>query len=121
MIEFSSPSIASAREIAPSTSSAGLASPDLTRSACAVASMPARSSAIAETVSGALEEMLETDDERLVEVGDAPHREEHPRHEAGAIERVVADGERLSLAPEDDLLVSDETRQADRVDRLADA
>ena len=37
-----------------------------------------------------------------------------------AVDRVVADRQRLPLAAEDDLLVGDEARQPDRVDRLVD-
>jgi hypothetical protein len=46
MIAFSSPFIASTRSIAASTNSAGVASPERTSSACAVASMVASSSLI---------------------------------------------------------------------------
>src|SRR3712207_7715062 len=48
------------------------------------------------------------------------HGQQHARHERGAVDRVVADGERLPHAAEDDLLVGHEALEADRVDRLVD-
>ena len=47
---------------------------------------------------------------------DLPHRQQHPGHEARAVDRVMADRERLALPAEDHLLVGDEATEADRVD-----
>ena len=55
---------------------------------------------------------------RSRELADAPDREQDARHERAAVDRVVADRERLALAAEDDLLVRDEPGQPHRVDRL---
>ena len=50
----------------------------------------------------------------------SPDGKHDTRHEAVAVDRVVADRERLALAAEDDLLVGDQAWEADRVDRLVD-
>ena len=47
----------------------------------------------------------------------AAHGEQHARHERLAVDRVVADRERLTEIAEDHLLVGDEPGQAHRVDR----
>ena len=65
----------------------------------------------------ASKQMLEPDERRLGELRDAPHREQHARHEGLAVDRVVADRERLAEVAEDHLLVGDEARQPHRVDR----
>ena len=43
-------------------------------------------------------------------LADPAHGEQHAGHEGAAVDRVVADRERLALAAEDDLLVGDEAR-----------
>ena len=50
-------------------------------------------------------------------VGHVADRQQHARHEARAVGRHVADRERLRDVAEDDLLVGDDPRQPDRVDR----
>ena len=52
---------------------------------------------------------------------DPAHGEEHAGHERAAVDRVVAERERLPLAAEDHFLVGDEAGEADRVDRLVKA
>ena len=63
------------------------------------------------------EQVLEPDDGRALEPADAAHGEQHPGHERLALERVVADRQRLADVAEDHLLVGDEPRQPDRMDR----
>ena len=104
---------ASVRAIAASTSSSGEASPDRTSSACALASMLA-------IAVDTLEDRLEPDRERLLELADAAGCEQHSGHERRPVERVVADRERLGLAAEQHLLMRDQSGEADRVDRLVD-
>src|SRR6266542_5189391 len=69
----------------------------------------------ASTSSLQVEHGLEADGEArtVPHVADA---QQHARHEAGAVQRIVAQGEQLALAAEDDLLVGDQAGQADRVD-----
>ena len=57
-----------------------------------------------------IRQVLEPDHEPLGHLADLPHGEHDPRHEAVAVDRVVADRERLALAAEDDLLVGDQAR-----------
>ena len=63
---------------------------------------------------------LEADRERLGQATDASAGQHDARHERAAIDRVVADRQRLALAAEDDLLMGDEPGEPDRVDRLVD-
>ena len=49
---------------------------------------------------------------RVGQVADPAHREQHAGHERAAVDRVVADRERLALAAEDHLLVGDQARAA---------
>ena len=51
---------------------------------------------------------------------DSPDGKHDTGHEAVAVDRVVADRERLALAAEDDLLVGDQPGEPNRVDRLVD-
>ena len=93
---------ASVRAIAASTSSSGDASPDRTSSACALASMLA-------IAVDTLEDRLEPNRERLLELADAAGCEQHSRHERRPVERVVADRERLGLSAEQHLLMRDQS------------
>ncbi len=63
-----------------------------------------------------LHEILEADHE-TGHIADLAHGEHDAGHEARPIDRVVADRESLPLSAEEDLLVRDETRQANAVDR----
>src|SRR5215204_7277727 len=67
-----------------------------------------------------LEQVLEADHEPLIELPHPSDGQQYPRHERLARDGVVADGQGLSLASEDDLLMGDKPRQPDRVDRLVD-
>ena len=79
MTAFSSGLSASVRAIAASTSSAGLASPERTSSACAVASSDASSSVTGNRLSS--EELLEPDREAVRQPPHPAHRQQHARHE----------------------------------------
>src|SRR5438874_875222 len=106
MTAFSSGLRASIRSIAASTSSVGLASPERTSSAWAVASRRARSAMAGDPIG--LQKRFEADRDRVGQLAHAPDRQQHPGHERAAIDRVVADGQRLPLAAEDHLLMGDE-------------
>src|ERR1019366_4931650 len=53
---------------------------------------------------GESEQRLEPDHGRILELSHPAHGEQDPGHEALAIDRIVADGERLADIAEDDLL-----------------
>jgi len=61
-------------------------------------------------------QVLEADDEPFSRTN-LTHGEDDARHERRAVDRIVPDGERLSLAAEQHLLVRDETGEPHRVDR----
>src|SRR4051794_12895683 len=64
------------------------------------------------------EEVLQSDDGRLLQVPHLSDSEQYPGHERLTVDRVVPDRERLAEAAEEDLLVRDQPGQPDRVDRL---
>src|ERR1700722_10714432 len=68
-----------------------------------------------------LQESLEPDHRRLGQRADPPDRQQHSGHEGLAINRVVANRQRLAHVTEDHLLVGDQPGQSDQVDRYLDA
>ncbi len=117
MTAFSSGLTDSVRAIAASTSSPGLASPERTSSAWAVASRVRRSSVKSgERPSAgpgvASEQLLQPDGEAVRQLPHPAHREQYARHEGAAVHRIVANRQGLALTAEDHLLVCDQARQA---------